>query len=38
MIQVGDAKSSGAGNPMISRNGKQTICQYACFTDGTEAK
>lgn len=32
------AQPSGAGNPMMSRNGKQTICQYACFSESSNGQ
>ena len=36
MIEVVDAMPSGRGNPVISRNGKSTVCQYACFSQNNE--
>lgn len=33
MLFAGPAEESGQGNPMVSRNGKKTICMYTCFKD-----
>ena len=31
MIVTEFSQNSGQGTPMVSRNGKKTICTYACF-------
>ena len=30
---VNSSQKSGQGNAVISRNGKTTICRYACFNE-----